>query len=282
MKEQQSKQRKEQVQYWQSKQLDGLELLKAYFFEHEFAPHTHEGYGICSVHSGVQSFRWQGSVQHAPQNHLVLINPDEVHTGFASTPEGWRYYALYPSAQQVHDTLGIDTHKAFYFKHAVYFDPKLAKLIQAFHKADQQQMSKLELESRFTQIIRLLVEHYADHKLPHPYKHTKDLSNTRAFLKESPEQAVSLKTLASEAELSPYHFLRSFKKQFGITPHALQLNERVRLAKKQLKAGRSIAAVAAATGFADQSHLGRHFKRMTGTTPGQFAKSSFDSPSPNY
>ena len=55
-------------------------------------------------------------------------------------------------------------------------------------------------------------------------------------------------------------------------PHRFQLAQRVRLARRLLERGVPIAAVAAATGFADQSHLHRHFKRGLDLTPGEYAQ----------
>jgi transcriptional regulator GlxA family with amidase domain len=59
----------------------------------------------------------------------------------------------------------------------------------------------------------------------------------------------------------------------GLPPHALQLALRIRKARRLLESGESIADVAAATGFADQSHLHRHFQRSLGLTPGEYRRS---------
>jgi AraC-like DNA-binding protein len=58
----------------------------------------------------------------------------------------------------------------------------------------------------------------------------------------------------------------------GLPPHALQLAQRVRAARRLLEAGEPIAETAVATGFADQSHLHRHFRRSLGVTPGQYQR----------
>jgi transcriptional regulator GlxA family with amidase domain len=55
---------------------------------------------------------------------------------------------------------------------------------------------------------------------------------------------------------------------WGLPPHALLIAHRVRHARRLLEAGTPIAVTAAATGFADQSHLHRHFQRSLGTSPG--------------
>jgi len=60
----------------------------------------------------------------------------------------------------------------------------------------------------------------------------------------------------------------AFRSAFGLPPHAWQVQVRLARARTLIRAGIPIAAVAAATGFADQSHLTRIFKRSYGYTPG--------------
>ena len=80
---------------------------------------------------------------------------------------------------------------------------------------------------------------------------------------------LSLETIAAVAGVSPYHFTRLFKQSVGLTLHRYVTQQRVSEAKRLLLAGRSsIADVAHLTGFADQSHLHRHFKAAYGITPG--------------
>ncbi|MDQ3461350.1 MAG: helix-turn-helix transcriptional regulator [Deinococcota bacterium] len=79
------------------------------------------------------------------------------------------------------------------------------------------------------------------------------------------------------AGLSPYHLLRVFRLELGLSPHSYQIQRRIGIAKTLLAQGERIAQVAACTGFTDQSHLGRHFKRLVGVTPGQFAQSATSS-----
>jgi AraC family transcriptional regulator len=92
------------------------------------------------------------------------------------------------------------------------------------------------------------------------------------FIHDNYAMDLSLSDIAAAAHLSPFHLSRIFKKATGITPHQYLLQVRVNSARALLTAGagdRSLAEVAAAVGFADQSHLTRHFKRMLGVTPRQ-------------
>jgi AraC-like DNA-binding protein len=65
-------------------------------------------------------------------------------------------------------------------------------------------------------------------------------------------------------------FSRRFKKLYGIPPQSFQLLKKLNDARRFLRMGQSIAEVAVETGFADQSHLGRFFRRIFGVTPGRY------------
>jgi AraC family transcriptional regulator len=82
----------------------------------------------------------------------------------------------------------------------------------------------------------------------------------------------TLEQMAAVARLSVYHFARQFREATGLPPHQYVIARRVERAKLLLQAGTglSLAEVAARAGFADQSQLTRHFKRLVGDTPGQF------------
>jgi AraC family transcriptional regulator len=80
--------------------------------------------------------------------------------------------------------------------------------------------------------------------------------------------------LSAIAQLSPYHFLRLFKQSMGITPYQYILQQRIKKAKDLLQHSKlSIAEIAVQTGFSDQSHLTKCFKRSTGLTPKQLLQS---------
>ncbi len=70
--------------------------------------------------------------------------------------------------------------------------------------------------------------------------------------------------------MSPYHFCRQFGRLYGLTPHRYQQVMRLTKARGMIVGGASLAEAAAATGFADQSHLTRHFSARFGLTPGRW------------
>jgi AraC family transcriptional regulator len=93
------------------------------------------------------------------------------------------------------------------------------------------------------------------------------------YIHENYTRDVSLGDIANAVNLSSFHLARLFKQTVGVSPHQYLIQLRVNSARSLLSAGsgeRSLADVASAVGFADQSHLTRHFKRIVGVTPRQF------------
>ena len=79
--------------------------------------------------------------------------------------------------------------------------------------------------------------------------------------------------LGTLANLSPYYFAHSFLKEFGLPPHAYQIQARLSYAVKMMKQGHRLSDIAQESGFHDQSHLHRHFKRAMGVTPKKYMHS---------
>ena len=87
-------------------------------------------------------------------------------------------------------------------------------------------------------------------------------------------ESIDLAMLAAVAGLSMHHFARQFKQSAGVTPHHYLTQKRLERAQEMLgQTDLSLAEIAYAVGFSDQSHLARHFRHMLGTTPREFRRS---------
>lgn len=93
------------------------------------------------------------------------------------------------------------------------------------------------------------------------------------FIEAHLDSNLQLEELAQQAGMSQFYFSRLFKQSLGITPHQYVIQQRVDRATQLLRQGElSLAEIALSCGFANQGHLNRHFKRLTGRTPKQMAR----------
>ena len=100
------------------------------------------------------------------------------------------------------------------------------------------------------------------------------LTKVTDFMKARLGDDTGLDSLARLSGLSRYEFIRQFKAATGLPPHRYLLRLRLEEARRRIGQGSGIAEVAYDLGFADQSHLTRHFRALFKTTPGTHARSS--------
>lgn len=101
------------------------------------------------------------------------------------------------------------------------------------------------------------------------------LQRIRDQLMDDPTRAYGLSELCQPCGLSPSAFTHAFKSEFGCTPSSLIRRRRIERASFLLRATRdSLTQIAAKTGFSDQAHLTREFKRFAEVTPGRFRQAT--------
>lgn len=90
----------------------------------------------------------------------------------------------------------------------------------------------------------------------------------REYIDSHLSENISLDKMAEIAGLSVFHFARAFRESFGTPPHSYLLRRRIERADHLLKKTElALSEIALSTGFSDQSHFARHFRRLTGVTP---------------
>ena len=93
------------------------------------------------------------------------------------------------------------------------------------------------------------------------------LLSERQNIEEHPELPDTLDESGRKVFMSKYHFIRRFRSVSGLTPHKFRVQNRVRKAQRCLAEGGTIAEAALMSGFYDQSHFDRYFKKIVGVSP---------------
>jgi AraC-like DNA-binding protein len=261
---------------WKPQGIAGITMFRAEHFQQRFARHSHEEYALGVITSGVLGFQYRGEYVRAGAGEVNVVVPGEIHTGEPALGDDWGYRMFYIEPALMHDIarqLGRrDGHLPF-FRAGVIKDPVLAATIAGLHvDLDAGRASELEAQSRLTTLLAAWIRRHGEviRRAPLASNHRPDVARVREFLDDCWQRKPALSELAALAQLSPYQLLRAFVRRYGLPPHAYMIQRQLREARRLLDAGSSIADVAHACGFADQSHLHRHFKRTWGVTPGQY------------
>ena len=234
--------------------------------------HSHDEFSFGVIDAGEADYRNMRHQHHIGAGTTVTINPGDAHS---CNPRAgrWSYRMLFvdtawvgslqqemcgsaldylPFAGQLVDDSGSFAQFAEIFESLSQADNTLAaeSLLMAFFERHFAPDSSAG--SR-----RVLIEQ-------------RGLARVRELLLDRLDANVSLDELSAASGLSRYHLIRSFKQQYGQSPHAFQLDHRINRAKGLLERGDSLSDTALQLGFADQSHFQRHFKKRLAVTPKQY------------
>lgn len=260
------------VTFKASAHLPGVELYSARIVEHAFAPHVHDAYSLGAIEAGVERFRYKGAEHLAPVGTLVMLNPDELHTGQAEVDAGWTYQMLYIAPETLRSLTGTEA----YFPAATTHDPLLAKAFKQIFRQLWDAPDELAFVSHFVSLIDTIVAHYGRNARVTSAVSLERMRRMAAMhrvidcIEANLASTLPIATLAAESGLSPFHFIRAFTAEFHVTPHQYLQARRAARAKSLLAQRATPAAAAAAAGLSDQSHLNRWFKRAYGVTPAQY------------
>lgn len=256
----------------------GIETIRAHFEGHAYDPHWHDSYLVGITEQGLQQFHCRRKRHVSSPGRIFLLEPGEIHDGDAPAAEGFTYLTLYL------DPLWLDRELRALFANTpascqVSFaatqadDTRLATATaNAFHTLHNEELRIVrqtaldELLSSLTRHMRWRTQMTPDPRLPR-VAHT-----AREFLHSHTHQDIGLDDLALVTGVDRFRLTRAFKAAFGIAPHAYLIQLRLARARRLLASGQSPAEVAAALGFADQSHLGRWFQRVYRMTPAHYRK----------
>lgn len=265
------------IHYFRPAGLDGIELLTCSNVGFDFPAHFHDAYCIWFNRSGGEQYSHRGHTDVLEPGDFSIVAPGEVHANrtLDHSARSLMTYYIQPARLQslVRDVGGI-ARGSFMFKTGFYRDPEclelLAKLFGVLHRSP----SLLAKESALLEVFFLLAKRHAIAGIQEPAignERTRVQKIIEVFQRELAGD-LSIGELAGRFNCTPFHLIRFFKKEIGLTPYACLLRLRLERARELMTEGRPIVDIALETGFADQSHLNRHFKSLYGITPGQFKR----------
>jgi AraC-like DNA-binding protein len=257
--------------FWHDPALPFLEARAVQDGRHVcYDKHSHAHFSIGAITGGHSHYLNQRSLQEVGPGSLVLMNPEEVHACNPIADQPWSYLMFYLDTDWLHGQqeeagLGSEFRP---FDMTASRDPLLYQGLQHLHHQLVQAPDPLAREVACHLFSRQLLARLTPARWDdRPPQH---LQRAAELMQDDSASPLSLSQLSAVAGLTPSHFVRAFSQHYGMTPHAYLLDRRIRHARTLLKQGQPLAEVALASGFADQAHFQRQFKRRVAATPGQY------------
>ncbi|AGW12684.1 AraC family transcriptional regulator [Megalodesulfovibrio gigas] len=284
---------KTRVEFWRDPALPYLvDARTTHLADDAFHLHTHDCLMLSLVEAGSTRLRLRNGLHPVPAGAVVVVPPGEPHACNPVPGEALQYKALFlraewiasPQAERLVSGPGMvlwpaaggQGNVAQAQTHTPAHTPAqtLARAYAAFRGPGD----RLEKDEAFHELLAVLSRAcggVAPLATPAPLP-SAHVGTVQAHLMAHLGRVVTLDELAAltatqaQAGVSPYQLLRGFQRQVGLSPHAWQMQRRLELAKTLLAQGLPPAQVALETGFSDQSHFHRVFKRHVAATPGQY------------
>jgi AraC-like DNA-binding protein len=240
---------------------EGVLMLAGRTTGYAIEPRGEYVFGVVTGQSMRASRGRQRHVVRAGQ--LVAWDPSDAHSGESDTP--WSARLMIVEADQ--EVLGNVA-----FPMPVLSDPLLARRFVRLHELMEGPATRLERDGELTTWLHAVVRRHSTARTTATSAGDKEFRAACDYLAEHAERAISLAELAAVAGTGKFRLVKLFRDRTGLPPHALQIAHRVRRARRLLETGHTVAEAAARTGFTDQSHLHRHFRRSLGFTPGRYQR----------
>ena len=257
----------------------GLDVLRATRSTHFFPPHLHDAWAITIVEGGAGRLWHRRASRIVALNEIFVVAPYEVHAEASADAAGWSYAALHPGDDVMRAAAvsrGCRFGERLRFAPSVFVDPRLAARLARLIAQLAASPASLALSAHVMELLGDLIERHAMPMagVPAPAREHRAVMAARTYIETNYAQPIRLATLARQVNLSVFHLIRLFRRATGLPPCGYLEQVRVLRAQTMLLAGASLSEVAYATGFSDQSHFTRRFKRVFGVTPGQYARDS--------
>ncbi|MET9371683.1 AraC family transcriptional regulator [Streptomyces griseoflavus] len=254
------------VSAWRPRVPGVVEVFHARFTEYAYPMHVHDAWTLLIVDDGAVRYDLDRHEHGTPHDTVSLLPPHVPHNGAPATAGGFRKRVLYLDGSRLGDDLigaAVDRPDLR--------DPVLRRRVGQVHAALVRPGDELEAESRLTLVGERLREHLRSRESgAAPRRDPVLAGRLRELLDARVVEGLTLVEAGALLSAHPAHLVRAFSAAYGIAPHQYLMSRRVGRARRMLLEGWPVSGVAVATGFYDQAHLTRHFRRLVGVTPGRY------------
>lgn len=237
-------------------------------FDHAYPLHAHDDRAVMLVDSGAVTYSLDGSAHHAAPSALTLLPPGIPHDGRSAVRgERYRKRVLYVRPDWLPGGVA-----EFVARRPTLTDAFSLAAARRIHSVLRHPGEAMAAEHALLAVRESVLAHVGrSAATPRDAPLARRL---RRLLDDRFAESFTIASAARDLGAHPSHLVRVFSQTYGIAPYRYLVTRRVGAARRLLLEGGRPADVAARTGFHDQAHLTRHFRRVLGVTPALFAAAS--------
>lgn len=242
--------------------------LFSYMPGYSLTRESFDSFLLMYIQKGELNLSFEENERRVTAGHFVLLDCYKRHS--YSTSVGWECVWCHfdgITARAYYDNIVSRLGNVFSIPDAYTALNKMTAILKVFYNAALVQEPLLS--KYLTDILTEFLLYTPMNVHTHSYANMAE--ETITYINEHFKEDISVEDLASHAGLSQYHFIRTFKKETGFTPHEYLINTRIATAKYLLKNSRlPVKDICFASGFSSESIFCGAFKRHQGMTPMQY------------
>ena len=251
----------------------GIEAYQLSGIVQKFPNHFHEFYVIGFIEGGKRHLWCKGKEYDTSKGDLILFNPYDNHFCAPVNGELLDYRAVNIPIESMRKAIFDITGKEYlpqFTSHVVY-QSEIANSVADLYDAIVNHACYMKKEEAFFLLLENVLSEYAQ-VFDELEQQPKSMGFLCDYMKEHFMENITLDALSSMANVSRSGLLKSFTKQFGISPYRYLQSVRIEKAKHYLEEQMPLIEIAQLCGFTDQSHFSNYFKEFIGITPKQYQR----------
>jgi AraC family transcriptional regulator len=246
----------------------------SYELNYHLIRNSYDSFLLMYITHGECTVVTSGKKYTATSGQLVFIDCYQAHE--YSSSKGWECLWLHfdgPLAREYYNTITASCGSVITLTKPYSIERDIKQILNIFTK--NQTIKEALISGYITDIFTELLVSISETNAVSGHSYTID--SVTSYINEHPGEDLSLNRLASIANLSPYYFARTFKKETGKTPHEYVMSSRINSAKFYLKTSRlSIEEIGISLGFPTASSFCASFRKYLGITPLKYRNSPSD------
>ncbi|AOT70612.1 helix-turn-helix transcriptional regulator [Geosporobacter ferrireducens] len=256
------------IHYYRADACNMVEIKTCANDVHAYKDHLHQELSIGYIEKGTTVLHVNGKNYDISAGDAIIIYPYVSHRCQPLDITEWQFTMIYVDnafCKGIFDDL--DTKHSIGIKKLGEYEFNQIKHLVDTLKSDVSGFDK-EVE-----LISTLIHLFDTCDVAIKLESSRKIHAVKTYIKEHFLQPLNLKDMEEHFSMNKFALIRNFKDKFNTTPNAYQLQLKINYGKYLLKSSSNIVDIALRSGFYDQAHFTKEFKKAYGITPLQYHKS---------